>query len=287
MKQTLKRRICAAILCPILLLGLVGCGKGSGSTPNGGEGTLAKPLSDSKKPGRPSVDGEETANGAESLARVRGDLEYDGRLTGAAAYLGLREKGNSTDLTDWLRENCADLTSELPFLLEIPSERVLGAGYGKLFCIVPRDENTSLAVNHVTWRMMGNGLHPVADEVLYREEYAQPVLLFVDPEGIRFSLDAEVALFSAGKNEHVVNRPPERFETYKGPLAIAVRKGLADGTVDPAADIKQLYYNAYDSILGMMQRLTVGVPSVNELDAHTRLRAMCAMFTREFAAKKD
>ncbi len=112
-------------------------------------------------------------------------------------------------------------------------------------------------------------------------------MLFVDPEGIRFSLDAEVALFSAGKNEHVVNRPPERFETYKGPLAIAVRKGLADGTVDPAADIKQLYYNAYDSILGMMQRLTVGVPSVNELDAHTRLRAMCAMFTREFAAKKD
>ena len=74
------------------------------------------------------------------------------------------------------------MTSELPFLLEIPSERVLGAGYGKLFCIVPRDENTSLAVNHVTWQMMGNGLHPVADEVLFREEYAEPVLVFVDPE---------------------------------------------------------------------------------------------------------
>lgn len=67
-------------------------------------------------------------------------------------------------------------------MLEIPSERVLGAGYGKLFCIVPRDENTSLAVNHVTWQMMGNGLHPVTDEVLYREEYAEPVLVFVDPE---------------------------------------------------------------------------------------------------------
>ena len=111
-------------------------------------------------------------------------------------------------------------------------------------------------------------------------------LIFTDPAGIRFSLDAEVALCNAGRQHAVVNRPPERFETYKGPLAIAVRKGLADGTVDPAADIKQLYYNAYDSILGMMQRLTVGVPSVNELDAHTRLRAMCAMFTREFAAKK-
>ena len=111
-------------------------------------------------------------------------------------------------------------------------------------------------------------------------------LLFVDPEGIRFSLDAEVALFNVGKNTHVVNRPPERFEAYKGPLALALRCGLADGTVDPEANIKELYYNAYDSILGMMQRLTVGVPSVNELDARERLRAMCDMFTREFSAKQ-
>lgn len=37
-------------------------------------------------------------------------------------------------------------------------------------------------MNHITWQSQGNGLHPVADEVLYREEYAQPVLLSVDPE---------------------------------------------------------------------------------------------------------
>ena len=182
MKQTLKRRICAAILCHILLLGLVGCGKANKAKLNDGGDPPVKASVDALKQGQPAADSEETVDGAESLARVRGDLEYDGRLTGAAAYLGLREKGDQTELTDWLRENCADLTSELPFLLEIPSERVLGAGYGKLFCIVPRDENTSLAVNHVTWQMMGNGLHPVADEVLYREEYAEPVLVFVDPE---------------------------------------------------------------------------------------------------------
>ena len=182
MKQTLKRRICAAILCHILLLGLAGCGKANKAKPNDGGDPPVKASVDALKQGQPAADSKETVDGAESLARVRGDLEYDGRLTGAAAYLGLREKGDQTELTDWLRENCADLTSELPFLLEIPSERVLGAGYGKLFCIVPRDENTSLAVNHVTWQMMGNGLHPVADEVLYREEYAEPVLVFVDPE---------------------------------------------------------------------------------------------------------
>ena len=47
---------------------------------------------------------------------------------------------------------------------------------------MPRDENTSLAVNHITWEAYGNGLHPEADEVLYREEYAQPVLVFVDAD---------------------------------------------------------------------------------------------------------
>lgn len=110
-------------------------------------------------------------------------------------------------------------------------------------------------------------------------------ILFIDPEGIRFSLDAEVALFNVGKSEKVINRPPERFEEYTGPLSQAIRRGLSDGTVDPGADIKQLYYNAYDSILGLMQRLTVGVPSTNELDARKRLQAMCKMFTREFSSK--
>ena len=128
MKQTLKRRICAAILCHILLLGLAGCGKANKAKPNDGGDPPVKASIDALKQGQPAADSEETVDGAESLARVRGDLEYDGRLTGAAAYLGLREKGDQTELTDWLRENCADLTSELPFLLEIPSERVLGAG---------------------------------------------------------------------------------------------------------------------------------------------------------------
>ena len=138
MKQTLKRRICAAILCHILLLGLVGCGKANKAKLNDGGDPPVKASVDALKQGQPAADSEETVDGAESLARVRGDLEYDGRLTGAAAYLGLREKGDQTELTDWLRENCADLTSELPFLLEIPSERVLGAGYGNLF--LPTDE---------------------------------------------------------------------------------------------------------------------------------------------------
>ena len=40
-----------------------------------------------------------------------------------------------------------------------------------------------------------------------------------------------------------------------------------------------LYYNAYDAILGVIQRMSVGVPSVHELDD-----ALCEQFARAFAA---
>lgn len=79
MKQTLKRRICAAILCHILLLGLAGCGKANKAKPNDGGDPPVKASVDALKQGQPAADSEETVDGAESLARVRGDLEYDGR----------------------------------------------------------------------------------------------------------------------------------------------------------------------------------------------------------------
>jgi len=69
-----------------------------------------------------------------------------------------------------------------------------------------------------------------------------------------------------------------------GPVAAAIRRGLADGTVDPDADVKMLYYNAYDAILGVIQRMSVGVPSVHELDGHALIDALCEQFTRAFAA---
>ena len=43
-------------------------------------------------------------------------------------------------------------------------------------------------------------------------------LIFTDPAGIRFSLDAEVALCNAGRQHAVINRPPERFEVAPGPI---------------------------------------------------------------------
>ncbi|MFR7894314.1 MAG: hypothetical protein ACLU38_09805 [Dysosmobacter sp.] len=47
-------------------------------------------------------------------------------------------------LSDWMLENCLDLTAEMPVMLTIPSERVLGPGYGKLFCVIPRGRTPAL-----------------------------------------------------------------------------------------------------------------------------------------------
>ena len=56
MKQTLKRRICAAILCHILLLGLAGCGKANKAKPNDGGDPPVKASVDALKQGQPAAD---------------------------------------------------------------------------------------------------------------------------------------------------------------------------------------------------------------------------------------
>lgn len=58
----------------------------------------------------------------------------------AAAYLGYREVEDTTSLTQWIKNNALELVKEMPFILTIPPERILGSDHGNLYCIVPRDD---------------------------------------------------------------------------------------------------------------------------------------------------
>ncbi len=127
----------------------------------------------------------------------------------AVAYLGYRDAAEQDgDLTDWLWTNVPGLMEEMAFLQTIPSDRVLNGVYGDLYCIVLRDEHTSLAVNHVVWRSNQRGVWPVAEEVLYRSEYAESLLLFVRWEEFQDEPDVEVILVPDGGTE--VNWCPTR-----------------------------------------------------------------------------
>ncbi len=202
MKKWFARRAAAAVLCLTLALCLAACGGKTDPPPAGGDGVTGT-LSGGKGgadtgsgsgAGTAAVPEVDSEKAEQALVLLRRSMSSDDQLAGAVAYLGSREQGETAPLADWLRENCFDLAEEMPFLLEIPAERVLGAGYGDLYCIVPRDESTSLAVNHVTWQSQGNGVWPVADEVLYREEYAQPVLVFANYEEWPDEPDVEITL---------------------------------------------------------------------------------------------
>ncbi|MBM6722664.1 hypothetical protein [Pseudoflavonifractor phocaeensis] len=204
MKHLLQRRLLPVFLCMMLALGLTACGGKDAQPVETETGSTAGTLSGSKgeKDNRvetPSGSGEVTAEvdpklAEESLNLLYDAIAFDDQYAGAVAYLGYKEQGDAAPLSDWLWENCAGLVEAMPFLLNIPAEHILGPGYGDLFCIVPRDKNTSLAVNHVTWESLGNGVWPVPGEVLYREECAQSVLIFVNYEQWRDEPDTEIVL---------------------------------------------------------------------------------------------
>ena len=186
------RRLVTMLLCLTMIFLLTACGgQGEPNADDGGVSATGK-ISGGKDRASVPEAGSEKAEAA--LALLRKSMAGNEQLAGAVAYLGHREQGDTVPLTSWLRKNCSGLTEKLPFLTEIPEERTLGAGYGDLYCIVPRDESTSLAVNRVIWRSLGNGVQPVADKVLYREEYAQPVLVFVNYEQWPDEPDTEINL---------------------------------------------------------------------------------------------
>lgn len=99
--------------------------------------------------------------------------------------------------------------------------------------------------------------------------------------GVLFTLDAEMYLYSAGRSK-TLNRPPEKFDTSESPLVLAIKRGLEDASVSRDIDVKELYYNSYDSILGVMQKLALEASGFTELDNSARMKHLCDLFIKAF-----
>ncbi len=191
MKHSSLVRLVTALLCLTLILSLSACGgktKPDTADVSGVKGKLSGSKGGSVSPA-PEAD-QEKAEAAVALLR-RSMAEFD-RQACAVAYLGHREEGDGASLSDWLKTSCSGLTSELPFILSIPSERMLGGSSGDLFCFVPRDEGSSFAVNRVKWAHDRSSVRPENVEVLYRSEEAQPILVFCHCEEYLDKPDIEI-----------------------------------------------------------------------------------------------
>lgn len=95
----------------------------------------------------------------------------------AAAFFGYVPQ--DADPFAIMQEAAPQLCEDLPFLLAIGEENVIGA-FGYLFCIVPADENATVAVNRRPWNPETESYEE--PEVLYRSESGSPILVMCPNE---------------------------------------------------------------------------------------------------------
>ena len=84
------------------------------------------------------------------------------------------------DPMEILRETAPQLCADLPFLTEIPPDRIIGQS-GDLFCIVPLDADATVAVSKGYWDEEYQ-LY-IYDDILYSSNTGEPILLLCNSSG--------------------------------------------------------------------------------------------------------
>ena len=127
-----------------------------------------------------------------TLGWLRDRIDFPMTMFGAA-YLGyvggLFEEGFEAGFPAWLWETNEAMLLKYPFIAEIDEEHIIG-GAGHLYCIVPVDENATVAINRVQWNEKTQT--DEVTEVLYRSESGEPVLLFANLDGVAYEADTQV-----------------------------------------------------------------------------------------------
>lgn len=125
-----------------------------------------------------------------SLIELRSRMDMPGMLFGAA-LLGYVEGDAPAGSSAFLQEVDQALLKKYPFIKEIQKDQIIGSA-GFLYCIVPLDENATVAINRVQWNP-ATGTDEIT-EVVYRQEYGKPVLLFANLDGVAYESDTQVTI---------------------------------------------------------------------------------------------
>ena len=191
------KRVGALLLAIALLLSLCACAQGrrqeeSNDQKGSAEAVTLSPGTDREaletQPAQDTLSPEaETA-----LGWLRDRIDFPMTMFGAA-YLGyvggLFDEGFEAGFPAWLWETNEAMLRVYPFIAEIDENHILGRA-GHLYCIVPVDENATVAINRVQWNEKTQT--DEVTEVLYRSESGEPVLLFANLDGVAYEADTQV-----------------------------------------------------------------------------------------------
>ena len=188
--------VMAVFLALVLMLFLCACAQkpqtGTDESEISTAGEVLPDRPDKKKPGKQPEGSNDGAvrtgfseEATQSLIWLRERMNFPQTMFGAA-YLGYVEE----DLgDDWLSAANQAMLEEYPFLAEIDANHIVGST-GHLYCIVPLDENATVAINRVQWNE--NTYTYENTEVCYRSESGEPVLFFANLNGVAYEADTQV-----------------------------------------------------------------------------------------------
>ena len=192
------KRILCLLLSVCMLLCLAACGgepapttettepkaSAEGKSPETTEPTNTSDSTPTEDPTMPTEKPEDP-----SLAIFRQAMVETPQLF-AAAFFGYVPQ--NTDPFTIMQEAAPQLCEDLPFLLTIREENVIGT-FGYLFCIVPADETATIAVNRRPWNPEIESYEE--PEVLYRRESGSPILVMCPNED--WMPDTEIVITDA------------------------------------------------------------------------------------------
>lgn len=197
----ISKRVIAFLLTLVLMLSLCACAQmaqlwAGTDEPNISVDSETPPGKPDKKPPekpRPGAGGSDvqpaqagfSAEAEQSLIWLRDRIDFPQTMFGAA-YLGYVEEDSRGD---WLSAADQAMLEAYPFLAEIDENHIIGST-GHLYCIVPVDENATVAINRVQWNE--NTYTYENTEVCYRSESGEPVLFFANLNGVAYEADTQV-----------------------------------------------------------------------------------------------
>lgn len=85
---------------------------------------------------------------------------------------------SSADPFSYIKSKAPEFCRELPFLMSIPDENIIGDRTGEIYCIIPADKNASVTVSYTGLNENGEDL----SQILYESDNGEPFILFCNTD---------------------------------------------------------------------------------------------------------